>query len=92
MTDRLDMGFVVALDMPLSAGSRFPRLHILSKRSEATFSGTVSRRICPALPGIRRVPRPADWVGAAAAAGCFERVGGHSGARRCGSGSYGLRS
>ena len=51
-------GFRCSLGYASFGGSRFPRLHILSKRSEATFSGTVSRRICPALPGIRRGAAP----------------------------------
>lgn len=51
-------GFRCRLGYASFGGSRFPRLHILSKRSEATFSGTVSRRICPALPGIRRSAAP----------------------------------
>ena len=51
-------GFRCRLGYASFGGSRFSRLHILSKRSEATFSGTVSRRICPALPGIRRGAAP----------------------------------
>ena len=92
VTDRLDMGFVVALDMPLSAGVAF--LVCISCRNgrKRPFPGRFLDGFARRFPAFGGVPRPADWVGATAATGCSERVGGHSGARRCGSGSYGLRS
>jgi len=90
------MDFVAALDMPLSAGalSSFagPVETVGSDLSRDDFSTDSPALLLVSRSAFGGMPRPADWVGGAAATGCSERVGGHSGARRCGSGSYGLRS